>query len=366
MIKVIVIAFALSILVAENASAEIKTKSLSKKKWTLVESNNFKIITDISAKKAQLTAQQLEKYRAFCEFFLGFKPKDTGAKLVLYMTDSRRTWKAMGLSNELASVYVSRSGAPTRMFVDINGFFGNSFRKSNPGRAVVLNAVTSEIFRGAGIGAEYPLWFRTGFAYYISTYTESSNRIVLGSLEAYQNRYFSILNSAGDVSGFNTLALFARKVVSKKLAGTSTEQWLRQTNRYYMESFLTIHYLYADNERREQMVKYLNAVISGQAPDQAFRSAFTMSYTEFDKQMKRYAAGSKLLARSMDREKIQALLSLPESYAVSSIDTAEFFKYFAQGILEIGESSISSEDKQSFLKMYNETYNLNKLSAPQL
>ncbi|MFT6100901.1 MAG: hypothetical protein ACJAYF_003462, partial [Arenicella sp.] len=64
-----------------NALADVKIKLLAKKKWTLVESENFKIITDISAKKARLTTEQLEKYRAFCAFFLNAKPQQsTGTK----------------------------------------------------------------------------------------------------------------------------------------------------------------------------------------------------------------------------------------------------------------------------------------------
>jgi len=60
--------------VVSNALADVKSKLLAKKKWTVVESENFKIITNISVEKARVATEQLEKYRTFCVFFLNTKP----------------------------------------------------------------------------------------------------------------------------------------------------------------------------------------------------------------------------------------------------------------------------------------------------
>ncbi|MFQ3245821.1 MAG: hypothetical protein ACI9SP_002469 [Arenicella sp.] len=377
--KVIFFAFALSLMLTTNALADVKIKLLAKKKWTLVESENFKIITDISAKKARLTTEQLEKYRAFCAFFLNAKPqqstgtkstgtkstgtkstgtKNSDTKMILFMTDARRTWKGLGLPEEFVSIQLNRPGMPTRMFVDIKGFFGNSFRVANSGRSVVFNAIAQDSLNSAGIDERYPLWFRVGFAYYLATYTETSNRIVLGSLEAYTNRISAILNSGGGVTSFNSESLFARTTFNQKTSTGNSRQWLRQANRNYMHSFFTVHYLYADNTRREQLIDYLRAVISGQSQEQVFVTAFSMDYTELDKDLRQYVSGSSLSARAMDRQKVEALMALPvdESYKVSRIDDSEFFKYFAQAIIELDESTIPNQDKQSFLDAYKERY----------
>jgi hypothetical protein len=125
-----------------------------------------------------------------------------------------------------------------------------------------------------------------------------------------------------------------------------------------MHSFFTVHYLYADNTRREQLIDYLRAVISGQSQEQVFVTAFSMDYTELDKDLRQYVSGSSLSARAMDRQKVEALMALPvdESYKVSRIDDSEFFKYFAQAIIELDESTIPNQDKQSFLDAYKERY----------
>jgi hypothetical protein len=367
--KGVFVALVLSFMVMSNALADVKIKLLAKKKWTVVESENFKVVTDISARKARLATEQLEKYRAFCAFFLNTKSQQSAdSKMTLFVTDSRRTWKGMGLPEEFVSIQLNRPGMPKRIFVDIKGFFGNSFRVANSGRSVVLNAIAQDSLTSAGVDERYPLWFRVGFAYYLATYTESSTSIVLGSVEAYSNRISAILNSGGGVTSFDSEALFARTTFSQKAVTGNNRKWLRQANRNYMHSFFTVHYLYADNARRQQLIDYLRAMASGQGQDQAFVASFYMDYSEFDNKLRQYVSGSNLFARAMDRQKVEKLIILPvdESYNVSRIDDSEFFKHFAQGIIELNESVISSQDKTSFLEAYKERYKLRVKDDKQL
>lgn len=298
-----------------------------------------------------MVAEQIEKYRAFCAFFLNTKPRQSvNAKMTLFITDTRRTWKAMGLAGDLVSVQLNRTGMPARIFVDIKGFFGNSFRVANSGRSVVLNSIAQESLTSAGINEDYPLWFRVGFAYYLATYTESSNRIVLGSVAAYSSRIRAILNSGGGVTSFDSQALFARTTMNQRSVTGADRKWVRKVNQIYMYSFFTVHYLYAESARRQQLVDYLRAVTSGQTQDQAFAAAFSMDYAEFDKNLRQYVSGSSLSAQAMDRQKVEELMALPadESYKVSRIDDSEFFKQFAQSVIELPDSAISNQDKQSF------------------
>ena len=181
------------------------------------------------------------------------------------MTEPRRIWKGMGLAGEFVSVQLNRPGMPTRMFADIKGFFGYSFRVANSGRSVVLNAITQNSLNSAGIDEGYLHWFRVGFAYYLVTYTESSDRIVLGNVGAYRNRISAILNSGGGVTGFDSEALFARKTFNQKAVTGNNRKWVRQANRNYMYSFFTVRYLYADNTRRQRLIGYLRAVTLGQS-----------------------------------------------------------------------------------------------------
>ncbi len=168
---------------AFSATAQIKVKSLNKKKWVLVESENFSIYTDLSVKRATLTATQLENYRAFCNLFIGIKSKSNPSKLTLFVTDSSATWKSMGMQRELVSLYTSPSVQSAYLFTNINGFFGSSFREANGGRSVVLRSIASEIFHNVGL-TSYPYWFRTGLPFYLATYSEPKNSIMLGVLKA--------------------------------------------------------------------------------------------------------------------------------------------------------------------------------------
>lgn len=364
--KVILLAFALLFLVTANASAEVKIKSLAKKKWTLVESDNFRVITDLSPKKARLTTEQLEKFRAFAALWLNKKVDQNVSKMVLFITDRSSTWASMGLNKDWVSLYASRTGVDTQMFVNVKGFFGRSFRNANSGRAVVLNTVAQELFNNVGIGAEYPKWFKTGFAYYLATYTEPGKKIMLGSLEAYNNRLYSLMNQAGGVIRFDSEELFSRKKSIQLGPDKSRNQWLRESNRFYMQSFLMIHYLYSDNKLRGQMFDYLRVVVSGVSAADAMEQAFSKSFDELDKDLRKYAAGSRLSARVMLKTQVEELMTLPSSYEVSRIDDAQFFEFFAKAVLELGETGLSNQDKQSFLKAYQQRYLSVSNSTPRL
>lgn len=364
--KIFLFAFVLLFLVTTNASAEVKIKSLAKKKWTLVESDNFRIITDLPSKKARLTAEQLEKFRAFATLWLNKKADENTSKMVLFMTDRSSTWASMGLNKDWVSLYASRTDIGTQMFVNVKGFFGRSFRKANSGRTVVLNTVTQDLFRNVGIGAAYPDWFKTGFAYYLATYTEPDEKIMLGSIEAYSGRIHSLMNQAGGIIRFDSEALFSRKKNIQRGAGQSRSQWLREANRFYMQSFFTIHYLYSDNKLRGQMFDYLNAVVSGATEADAMALVFSKSFKEFDRELRKYASGSRLSVRVMPKTEVEKLMALPSSYEVSRISEMQFFEYFAKAVLELGETSMSNQDKQSFLNAYKRRYPSKTNTTPML
>lgn len=354
--KSLLLTFAVLLLLSANVSAEIKLTSLAKKKWTLVESDNFKIITDLPAKKAKLTAEQLEKYRAFCALWLNITPNENTSKMVMFLTQKSSTWKAMGIDKDWVSLYSHREGIAAQMFVNVKGLFGSSFRNSNSGRAVVLNAIAKDMFSNAGLDNKFPLWFRTGFAFYLATYAEPGDKVVLGSVAAYEQRISSVFNTGGGMTSFDSKELLSRKKNDRRVDSRSNPQRLRDVNRFYMQSFLTIHYLHSSNELRKQMFTYLKLVVSGGSEEEAAKAAFSKSFQELDKDLRKYAAGSRLTARVMEKQQIESLLTLPESYQVSSIDDAQFFEYYAKALLELSESSVTNKDKQKFLKEYKKRY----------
>jgi hypothetical protein len=364
--KSLMLTFAVLLLLSANVSAEIKLKSLAKKKWTLVESDNFEIITDLPAKKAKLTAEQLEKYRAFCALWLNITPNENTSKMVMFLTKKSSTWKAMGIDENWVSLYSHREGIAPQMFVNVKGLFGRSFQNSNSGRAVVLNAIANDMFSNAGLDNKFPLWFRTGFGFYLATYAEPGDKVVLGSIAAYEHRIYSVFNAGGGMASFDSQELMLRKKNDRRIDSRSNPQRLRDLNRFYMHSFLIIHYLHSSNELRKQMFTYLRLVVSGVREEEAVKEAFSKSFEELDKDLRKYAAGSRLTARVMQKQQIESLLTLPESYQVSAIDDAIFFEYYAKALLELSESSVSNKDKQAFLKDYKKRYLIDKNAETKL
>lgn len=346
-----------ALFVSITVSAEVKIKALAKKQWSEAETANYLLISDLPVKKVRIAAEQLERYRAFCKFFLNIKTErlERKNKTVLYLTEKRSTWRQMGLNENSVGIYNLGGAGRNRIFVDVKGLFGKSFGRDSKGRSSVLNALTKELFAEAGFRETFPAWFRTGFAYYLASYSEPKDTIMLGSVEPYKNRLSSIFNSAGAIISFNSKELFARKNAPKRL-GLSRNAWLKKVNRYYMQSFLTIHYLYADNDRRGQLVSYLRAIESGHTADKSFEDAFKLSYTQFDRDLRAYLTSSRLSARVMNRDQVLALMTIPSEFSSVTLDEASFFKQFVKDITELGEGSIPSSDKQKFIKEYKSTY----------
>jgi len=195
----------------------IKTKTISKKKWTLVTSDNFEIITDSRPANAILITEQLEKYREFCLLLLNIKSIKSDKKIKIYLTKNRATWTAMGLSKDLVSVHRTDNDGVVTIFTNIKGFGKASLKKSNAGRSNVLNAIASSLFTLSGVSDNYPLWYRVGFAYYLASYSEPKDKIMLGDLKHLEGRLFSLLAPGRGVADFDTQSLFSRKNLSTKL-----------------------------------------------------------------------------------------------------------------------------------------------------
>jgi len=255
----------------------------------------------------------------------------------------------MGISKDRVSIF-RRSLDSSTMFVNVNGFFGSSFKNPNAGRAVVLNAITHDLFSQVGMDTKYPLWFRTGFAYYLASYSEPKNNIMLGDVTAYSARLSSMLSRSGRVKKFDASMVFSRKKDIEKTSGTSRGTWLRNTNNFYMSSFLVVHYLYADDSRRRKLVTLLEKLIDGESHESAFESAFLTSYAQFDDEMHQYITARSLNARVWNRDAIKERLNLNSEYQVSQLESIDFFRKFARSINDFDGQTFPQEIKSKLVK----------------
>jgi len=339
----------LTFLIGNVAIAEpIKHKKLIKKKWILVSSQNFEVVTDGKERTAVLITEQLEKFRAFSLLLLGKGvPKDEtkgNKKSRLFLTKSRGTWRAMGLPKTVVSTWHVDADLGTVIFSDIDGFSTSSLKRPNVARSIVLQAVASSLFHQKGYRDFYPLWYRQGFTQYLASYSEPKNEIMLGSLDTIRGRLFSMLNVVGNLKQFDTKTLLSKKTIRNEFRSKAV--MLRDTNRFYMESFFLYHYMNSQPENRKKLAHYIRLTQFGGTPETALRKSFDLTFEELDDRMRSYMLGNNMYSRVFDRAQVEALLEIPAIETVTRLDTSDFLGRFARSILHLSDS----EDKNAFLR----------------
>lgn len=353
--KSLLLIFGILLMLSASVSAEIKLKSLSKKKWTFVESENFQIVTDYSEAKATNIVSQLEQYRAFCLFYLNRMTSEiSSGKLTIFLTDRKPTWSAMGMPKDAISFYSALPNQPSYLFAFSEKFLGSDFSNLSSGRTVVLNAITQDLFDRLGL--DYPVWFQKGFALYLSTYTEHRGKIELGNIKPYVNRFATALKFNGTSAWFDTENIFKRNKETKiREQGVSRTQWLRDENRFYMQSLITVHYLYADDERISNLYDYLDAVLNGVDQDVALQDSFDLTYKKLDSALLRYQKGIKTI-RTLVLEDVMAEIKIPTAIESKPLANKFFFKLFGHAVLTLDSDFMSNETKQNFLNSYHKNY----------
>jgi hypothetical protein len=247
--------------------------------WLRAESEHFIVYSEGNEASLRRQVLVLEDYDALLRLLTDVRPDATAQKLRVYMVRS---------NGELRQV--------ARVGTDVGGFYAASSR----GIAAFVNTNVSSEFTGANEilfheyahhlmmqfhSAAYPPWYVEGFAEYLGT-----ARFVDQSVEV------------GRGSDMRTWFLRRRGEWSP------TEWVLFQHNRvegarFYAQAWLLTHYLLSDNARRDQLVRYLNALARREEPRAAFRASFGMDANDMHDQLQRYATQPLRIIR-LDRSSV--------------------------------------------------------------
>jgi hypothetical protein len=131
--------------------------------------------------------------------------------------------------------------------------------------------------------ASYPPWYIEGFAEYLATVRFTDDMLEIGRFN--QNR----ADWLGDPSGwlpFNTL-LFSDP---SRLNG-------REVARFYAQSWLLVHFLMRDADRRQRLASFLAAITAGAEPRAAFAEAFGTDPSGLQREVSRYGRGAMTYSR---------------------------------------------------------------------
>ena len=126
--------------------------------------------------------------------------------------------------------------------------------------------------------AAYPRWYVEGFAEYFMTATFAPDKIEFGKASDNRARWL--------VNGF---WLPIERLFSGSTKGLTADQ----DAMYYAEAWLTTHYLFRHPAENAKLTSYLIAIGRGDVPAVAFKSAFGITFPQFQTELFRYMSGGR-------------------------------------------------------------------------
>jgi hypothetical protein len=121
--------------------------------------------------------------------------------------------------------------------------------------------------------ASYPAWYVEGFAEFMMNTRISDGRIQYGDVSAGRSQWL-VHTEWLDMDRL----LFGDH---KRFSG-------EQVAKFYAQSWILVHYLFRDAERRAMLNRYLVALNGGEEPRKAFEAAFGMRPAQLQAQLRQY------------------------------------------------------------------------------
>lgn len=241
--------------------------------WIEIESSNFIVYSQRSEKKTLQLIKELEHFHQFFEGVVSVKPNPGILKLKVYLIKDKRTYGRITQMPKSAGLFgLHRDGPRSILYYNPkDGTFAQSTLQ------VLLHEYV-HWFQYVGGPRNIPLWYREGFAEYVSSSRKTKNGMQLG-----------------DVLAARLPSLHRRKwySLSTLLAATETPS---RGDVFYGQSWLLTHMLYAEQDLANNRAKFINLLATGVAPEEASLQAFNVELPELGKRLRRYFRAGKLYA----------------------------------------------------------------------
>ena len=313
--------------------------------WLHIQSPNFDIVTDLNEEKGRYLIEDLEAYRHFSTKIMGLRIVDNIKPLKMLAISSGYNFRKLGFDENIAGVFgLGLSGYAA--IANVSGYTANS-NASTFGRQVLFHEYNHFLLRFTQETKIAPKWYDEGYAEYWGTFKYNDEKISIGSAASIAFRAGGMLNQAGDVI-VNTEKLFK---------ATQYPEGKLEIGRFYAQSFFVVHYFNSDPKLRAQLKNYIEYLNGGYSEDQAFNKAFSISYSDLDKLVKKYVRTDlKMLVLSAT----EGAFKFPKpDITLSTIDTPTFYRLTSQVL-----SLVDHVEKDTLKSLLEKTIVLNPQFAP--
>ena len=258
------IASALSVLAAQPA--------WGKDKWIKLTTRNFNIVSNADESDSRELALKLEQFRlVFSQLFSTRAADSVPVTVMVFRSD--------GAFTPFKPLY---NGKPA----NLAGYF-------QPGRdenVIALNIAGNELRPMAVIFHEYthlltsfaarewPAWLKEGVAELYSTFAVKKNEVTLGA-PVSSHVYLLRDNRVMPLASLFEVARGSPEYNEGKKQGV-----------FYAQSWALTHYLMFGDKmaRQQQLVKFVDLLMSGTSAERAFAEAFKTDYASMEKELRRY------------------------------------------------------------------------------
>lgn len=315
---------------AMMANAGVDVQTLDNSNWVKVESDNFVVMTDATNQKARMMVAELERFHRFMTPLIG-EIQTTADKVPLILAKTPVTYGALGIPRGYAGIFSYTPAGEYSIFANVGGFTRENDGRRNWGRSIVLHEIVHLLIRQSPLGAQVPPWFDEGAAEYFSTYVEDGGNVLLGNVKFAQDRMRSMLRPHSrledlDKTVIDTENLFKTPKTALGVTASSTSERQKFLDEFYVRSLAVVHYLNADDGRRQQLVDYFDLILAGYSVNEAFSQAFQMEFSQLDELVEEYIQGEHMVTRvfPIGGRDITPLESLPVVSKLPRRDAMEF------------------------------------------
>ena len=255
--------FAATLRILLVAVAVAAVPGLAHADWRKAETRHFTVFSDGSERSLREYAIELERIDQLMRTYFALPGSEGDRPLPVYLVGDRR------------AMAIAQPGLPS----STAGVYSANFRDI---RAIAIRSLGDEIVRHEyghhfmyrNFPGAYPAWFREGFAEFFMTATVTADgRATVGR------------SSPMRIQTLNSVRWLP---MGEVLSSGFDETRRTQRAAFYAQSWLLMHWVLTDPERRRRMDGYLADTARGATIETALRTHFDMSIEDLDRTLRAY------------------------------------------------------------------------------
>ena len=334
--------------------ADVNIGKISKTQWRKLESEHFYMVTDAKDIQAMRMLGELERFNYFVKLIMKVPDRPLEYKVPVIAVNSSRTFKSLGLPKSIGGLFVRNDKGERAIFAASKSFRSSS-KGASLGRHIILHELTHLILDQAEFSISNPPWYREGIAEYFGTYREKDNQIMLGDTSILKDRFYSVFSRTGSYQSVNTEELFKFSALS-----IDTDASQRDQESFYARSFAVVHFMNADPDRKDAMMRYLRMRYNGATVDEAFERAFGVTYAQLDEYVNEYIKGKYMYARVFEKGMFGVKFPSFEISEPQLLSSLESVGYITEKLDYLSEDILGTGVKE---RMKNEVRELKESNA---